>query len=158
MHETAVNMINAHFGTAPDTFENAKPDPGIEKKLKEKFGDKRFFLKPGPLSREFNNKIDLFDFGSFDEAYHKLMMELGELTIETVKLIIPENDETENLYITGGFSRNLLFTRMISNAFSSKRVYTSIVHNATALGAALVLTGKVNPEKQHELNLGLTLC
>ena len=158
MHETAVNIINQHFKTGPDAYTNAKPDPAIERRLKEKFGERRSFLKPGAYSREFKEKIDLFDFANFEEAYYQLMLEFCEITIEAINLIIAENDETENLYLTGGFSKNLLFTRMISNAFPSKRVYTSIVNNATALGAAIVITGKINPEKQYELNLGLTLC
>ncbi len=158
MHETAVNMINQHFGTISDAYINSKPDLTIEKRLKEKFGDRRFFLKPGLYSREFIERIDLFDFSSFDEAYHQLMRELGEITIEAINLILPENDDTENLYITGGFSKNMLFPRIIATAFPSKKVYTSIVNNASALGAVLIMTEKINPEKQHELNLGLTLC
>ena len=158
MHETAVAILNEHFKVKPDAYTEVKPDEAIEKRLTEKFGDKNFFLKPGPLSREFMEKIDLFDFGTFDEAYHQLMRELGRLTIEAVNLIIPDNDESENIYITGGFSRNLLFPRIISKAYPSKKVYTSIVNNSTALGAALVMTGKINPEKEVELNLGLTMC
>jgi sugar (pentulose or hexulose) kinase len=158
LHETGVNIINKHFGAEPDKYESVKPDLQIEKRLKDKFGSNRFFIKSGPYSREFKDKIDLFDFGTFEEAYHQLMRELGELTVEAVDLVMPDIDETENIYITGGFSKNLLFPRIISNAYPSKRVYTSIVNNATALGAVLVITGKLNPEKQLELNLGLTLC
>ena len=51
----------------------------------------------------------MYEFSSFEEAYHQLMNELGDLTIEAVNLVLPLNDETANIYITGGFSKNELF-------------------------------------------------
>jgi sugar (pentulose or hexulose) kinase len=81
------------------------------------------------------------------------MNELCELTIEAIKLVIPANDDTVNIYITGGFSGNELFRRLILEAFPSKRVYTSEIANASALGAALVISGP-----KPDLNLGLSEC
>jgi len=80
------------------------------------------------------------------------------LTVEAINFVLPENDETENIYITGGFSKNELFLKLISNSFPNKKVYTSVINNATALGAALVISGKLNPEKRPILNLGLDRC
>jgi len=45
------------------------------------------------------------------------MNELGDLTIESVNLVLPEIDEIENIYITGGFSKNELFQNLISKAY-----------------------------------------
>ena len=81
------------------------------------------------------------------------MNELGDLTVEAINLVLPENDETENIYITGGFSKNELFLNLISEAYPSKLVYTSEIANASALGAALVISGS-----KPSLNLGLTEC
>jgi hypothetical protein len=46
-----------------------------------------------------------------------------------------------------------LFVEMIKEAFPSKKVWTSEIGNATALGAALVISGP-----DHVINLGLTEC
>jgi ribulose kinase len=97
--------------------------------------------------------IDLYEFNNFDEAYYQLMNELGDLTIEAVNLVLPENDGCENIYITGGFSKNKLFCNIISKAYPSKMVFTSEVANGSALGAAIVVSGS-----HSSLNLGLDRC
>jgi sugar (pentulose or hexulose) kinase len=157
MHETAVKLLNDHFRTT-GLLQNVKFDPDLLRMLKGRYsGDRRAFFNSGPGSREFRDRIDLFDFKSYDEAYHQLMSELGDLTIEAIRLILQKKDETENIYITGGFGRNKIFLKLIALAFPSKKVFTSEINNATALGAALVLFSSLS-DKEPELNLGLTEC
>jgi sugar (pentulose or hexulose) kinase len=97
--------------------------------------------------------VDLYEFNSPEEAYHELMNELCDLTIEAIHMVLPSNDDIENIFITGGFSKNDLFLNLITEAYPSKLVYTSEISNASALGAALVVSGSESP-----LNLGLTRC
>lgn len=157
MHEKAVEMINNHFRTTPDFYRKVKFDPDMIEILKRKYtGDKRAFFESGPGSREFRERIDLFDFRSFDEAYHQLMIELVDLTAETIKLIIPSDDETENIFVTGGFSNNPIFLRLLAGTFTGKKVFTSEISNSTALGAALAVLKGMEPAVVPELNLGLT--
>ncbi len=158
MHETGVRMLNEHFGTTEDFYKNVKFDPDLLGMLNKKFsGDKRAFFNSGPESREFREKIDLFDFKSFDEGYHQLMSELCDLTIDSIRLILPEKDDTENMYITGGFAKNKIFVKLLARSFPFKKVYTSEINNASALGAALVIYNSIT-EKKPELSLGLTEC
>jgi sugar (pentulose or hexulose) kinase len=158
MHETAVKLLNNHFRTTDDFFRSVDYDHDLIDMLKKRYsGDKRAFFNSGPGSRDFKDRIDLYDFKSFDEGYHQLMIELGDLTIEAIKLVLAENDETENIYITGGFSKNNIFLKLLAQAFSTKKVYTSVINNATALGAALVLFSSMN-KVQPELDLGLNEC
>jgi sugar (pentulose or hexulose) kinase len=72
--------------------------------------------------------------------------------------VIPANNDIENIYLTGGFLKNPLFIRLISDAYSMKNVYTSEILNATALGAALIILESLNPGKMPSLNLGLNQC
>jgi sugar (pentulose or hexulose) kinase len=156
MHETGVRMLNDHFRTTEDFYKNVKYDQDLIKMLKDRYsGDRRAFFNSGPGSREFKERIDLFDFKSFDEGYHQLMSELSDLTYEAISLILPNKDDTENLYITGGFAKNKIFLKLIAKSFLSKKVYTSEISNSTALGAALVIYQSIS-DKQPELNLGLT--
>jgi hypothetical protein len=156
MHETGVKMLNDHFRTTPDFYKNVKYDEDLLKMLMIRYsGDKRAFFSSGPGSRDFKERIDLFDFKSFDEGYHQLMSELCDLTIESIKLILPEKDDIENIYITGGFGKNRIFLKLLSKSFPSKKVYTSVINNATALGAAQVIFSSLS-DKKPELNLGLT--
>jgi sugar (pentulose or hexulose) kinase len=156
MHETAVKLLNEHFRTTDDFYKNVKLDQDLLNMLGKRYtGDKRAFFNSGPESREFKDRIDLFDFKSFDEGYHQLMSELCDLTYEAIRLILPEKDDIENIYITGGFAKNKIFLKLIARSFPSKKVFTSVINNATALGAALVIFGSLS-DKQPELNLGLT--
>jgi len=156
MHETGVRMLNEHFRTTEDFFKDVKHDPELIKMLKARYsGDRRVFFNSGPGPGEFREKIDLFDFKSYDEAYHQLMIELADLTTEAINLILPQKDDIGNIYITGGFSRNKIFISLMTRAFPLKKVYTSEINNGTALGAALVLLSSLGI-KQPALNLGLT--
>ena len=156
MHDNGVRMLNEHFRTTDSFYKNVKFDQDLLNMLKTRYsGDRRAFFTSGPGSREFRERIDLFDFKSFDEGYHQLMSELSELVHETIRLILPDNDDTENLYITGGFARNKIFLKLLAKAFPLKKVFTSIINNATALGAALVIHESLT-DKLPEPNLGLT--
>ena len=151
LHETAAKQLSDHFKKSQDYYKKVKTDKKLLTLLKTKFKEKKVFFQDGPNSRDFKTYIDLFGFSSFDEAYHQLMNELGDLTIEAINLVLPENDETVNIYITGGFSINELFLNLIKEAYPLKLVYTSEIANASALGAALVIAGSA-----PALNLGLT--
>jgi sugar (pentulose or hexulose) kinase len=153
LHETAVNMITGHFKKSKDFYIKVKADKKLTAIMKLKFNEKRVFFQTGPYSRELKNYIDMYEFNSVEEAYHQLMNELSDLTIEAINLVLPANDESANIYITGGFSKNDLFLNLITEAFPSKLVYTSEIANGAALGAALVIAGT-----KPSLNLGLTEC
>jgi hypothetical protein len=158
LHETAVKKICEHFRSPADKYKTVKPDAMLLGKCTRKSMEKRFFFDDHPYSRTLLEKNDFFVFGSFEEAYHQLMVELAQLTTESIDLVLPSDDDTQNLYITGGFSKNQLFLKLIADAYPMKNVYTSEINNATALGAALVILNSINPDSKPELNLGLTHC
>src|SRR5450759_3781581 len=153
LHETAVKQITDHFNKPDDYYKKIKADRQLSMFLKTKFKEKKVFFQNGPDSRDLKDHIDLFDFSSFDESYHQLINELCDLTIDSINLVLPANDETANIYITGGFSKNELFLNFITEAYPAKLVYTSEIANSSALGAALVIAGT-----KSSLNLGLTEC
>jgi len=153
LHEIAVKRITEHFQKPDDGYKKIKPGLQLATSLKTRFGNKKVFFKPFPDSRELKDSIDMYEFNSFEESYHQLMNELCDLTIEAVNLVLPAEDETSNIYITGGFSGNVLFTELIKAAFPSKSVFTSEIRNSSALGAALVIS-----DSNNSLNLGLTEC
>jgi sugar (pentulose or hexulose) kinase len=153
LHETCLKLIINHFRKSDDYYKKITPDNKLSEYLKGKLNGKKVFFQNGPNSRDLKEFIDLYEFNNFDEAYHQLMTELGDLTIEAVNLVLPENDVSENIYITGGFSKNELFCDIISKAYPSKMVFTSEVANGSALGAALAVS-----DSHASLNLGLERC
>jgi sugar (pentulose or hexulose) kinase len=150
-HENALKHISGHFGKADDYYKLIKTDLSLLRIMNNRFRGRRIFFESGPYSRELQENIDMYEFNTYEEAYHQLMNELGELTVESIRLVLPGNDDIGSIYITGGFSKNELFINYIAAAFPSKAVYTSEISNASALGAALVVSG-IRPD----LNLGLT--
>jgi hypothetical protein len=153
LHETAVKQIAVHFRKPENYYKKIKADKQLSTFLKAKFHEKRIFFQTGPYSRDLKDPVDMYEFSSFEESYHQLMNELGDLTIEALNLVLSASDETASIYITGGFSKNELFLNLIKEAYPSKLVYTSEIANASALGAALVISGS-----KSTLNLGLTGC
>lgn len=153
MHEFGAKLISDHFDVDVDFYKVITAGKRLLSEIKNKFSNNSVFFKPAPDSREFREYIDMYLFKTPEEAYCQLMNELCDLTVESVKLVIPENDTTENIYITGGFARNQIFLTLICEAFPNKFVYTSEIANASALGAALLISGT-----RPNLNLGLTKC
>jgi sugar (pentulose or hexulose) kinase len=153
LHETVLKEICDHFGKPEDYYKKIRADKQLSAFLKTKFSNKKVFFQSGPYSRDLKEYIDMYEFSTFEEAYYQLMNELGDLTIEAINLILPEQDDTDNIYLTGGFSKNELFQNVISVAYPEKSVYTSEIANGSALGAALVVSGS-----KSALSLGLTRC
>jgi len=158
LHETAVDQLNNHFETDADYYKKVKPDTRILTDCMQKRGNNRFFFDNLPYSRKLKTDCDYYTFKTFEEAYHQLMIELTELTVEAIDLILPVDDDIENIYITGGFADNQLFYTLISNAYPMKYVYTSEISNTTALGAAIVILKTIAPDNKPLLNLGLNRC
>ncbi len=150
MLETGVRLLTNHFEKPEDYFRSVRYDSTLSSLLKEKYREEKVFFQAEPLEREFKDRIDLYLFKNFEMAYHQLMNELCQLTIESVNLILPEKNDISNIYITGGFSKNEHFLSLIKENFQDKRVYRSEISNASALGAALVLSGL-----KPEVSLGL---
>ncbi|HVN57392.1 MAG TPA: FGGY family carbohydrate kinase [Bacteroidales bacterium] len=156
MHDRAVSHLSRYFKIPESSFMLIKPDARILSKLMEKVRDEKVFaamINNQPLLKD---EPDLFVFNNSIESYHLLMAELTDLAIESVNLIIPEDDATTDLFITGGFSKNLLFRKLVASSYPHLAVYTSEISNATALGAAVVTLSALDPGSVTAPELGLS--
>jgi sugar (pentulose or hexulose) kinase len=103
-----------------------------------------------------DHRVDLGQFASFEGAYVRLMTDLSRQVVDSIKLVLPKNDHTRHLYITGGFARNPVFRTILGLAFPDKQVFTSEVDNASSLGAALMVVEHVWKGASDHLDLGLS--
>jgi len=158
LHQIVLSKMSKYFKIQEDSFKLIKPDMKLFNKLSLKFRSSRVFFKEGELSRELREEPDFFEFDHFVEAYHQLMIELSDLTLDAINLIVSGKEDLKSLYITGGFSRNDLFVKLLASSFPHMKVYTSEVTNATALGAALVVLEATEPGVKPSLDLGLNEC
>ncbi len=139
-HEKLLLKLNVHFNIDANYFKSVSYQSDLVQMLNKRFGDKQLFFPEGITAFDGGlDKIDLSVFQTFDEAYTRMVMELTKLCIASIKLIIPANDETEILYVSGGFARNPIYLNLLKEHFTDKTVYTSEIDNASALGAALVI-------------------
>ena len=155
IHDVNVKRLNDFFNVDKHAYKRVVPDHDLIDELEQKSGGKRVFFTKG-MPEDFTDRdAALNRFDGFSQAYHQLMLDLTQLTVNSIKLIIAEGDMTENLYITGGFSRNPLFTDLITRSFYGKKVYTSEIANSTSLGAALILWKCFGIDAEPRIDLGL---
>jgi sugar (pentulose or hexulose) kinase len=154
-HEVWVGKLGKHFSVPADTFKKVKKDDTLLETLSDKYPGSVFFPN-GKESFDVGLKmVDLSIFSTYEQAYTKLMMDLSELCVEAIQLVIPANDKTEILYVSGGFARNPIFIHLLNSNFPGKKVLISEIDNSSALGAALVI-GHVFPKADiSKLDLGI---
>ncbi len=137
IHEINCVKLADYYGVAANEFRNVKADPLLLKKL---ISEKRFVLFPESIPADYYADFtSLQGYPDFKTAYHQLMYELTMFEAEAVRLALDKKDTTEYIYITGGFAKNEIFTALLATFFPDKNVYTTELHNATALGAAMVI-------------------
>jgi len=145
IHDVNVERISTLYGVGNDEYKTVALNISLLKSLKEKSGERVFFRRGVPETL-LDDSVDSGNFDTFGEAYHRLMIDLADLTAESIRLVIPENDTTRNIYVSGGFSRNTIFLHLLKGYFPGKEIATSEVANGTSLGAALVLWKEIDPD------------
>jgi len=154
-HEVWADKLSEYFGVKQDNFKTVKYDRAIIQEMKKKISSPVFFPDGKESFDEGLKSADLSLFKSYEEAYTQLIIELTGLSIHAVNLVIPENDSTKNIYISGGFARNEIYVRLMAEYFSKQKIYTSEIDNSSALGAALVISQTFSGKKEVNPNLGL---
>ena len=153
IHDVNVTRITSYFGVAENAFKQVKPNNNlILNYLDEK--ENRIFFKNGMPKSYLDESVELGIFSSFEEAYTRFIYDLTQVCADSIRLIIPANDQVEKLFVSGGFARNEIFVRLLGNIFPEKEVFTSEVDNSSAMGAALVVWDSLNAEKPL-IDLGL---
>jgi len=152
IHEVNVERLCNYFSKDSDYFKSVKAEEGYMKSVLDL---NKVFFKNGIPADFVDNSVDLSCFKSFESAYLQLLADLARECADAVRLIIPVNDVTKAIYVSGGFARNGVFVRTLATLFPDKKVYTSEVDNSTALGAALMLWDALEIKERPKINLGL---
>ena len=155
IHDVNVERLNKLFGADDSAYKTVALDEEMIRVINQKSDGNRVFFHEGVPEDYVDLSIEKESFSSFEEAYHQLVIDLVDLTEESIGLIIGEEDNTKDMYISGGFSKNPIFLKLIASRFPDKNVYTSEVANATSLGAALVLWNGIDASFNPVIDLGL---
>ena len=158
-HEVWAEKLSEFFKAEFDAFKTVSNDDVLIEKLNTKYADKNVFFPGGKEAFETDKEnVDLSQFADYKEAYTKLMIDMTTLSVQAIELVIPKNDETKNLYISGGFARNPIYIDQIKKHFPEKEIFTSEIDNASALGAAIVIADVLGKQALTNLDLGLQKC
>jgi len=142
IHEINCVKLSAHFGVDEGEFKNVKLDKVLLKRL---ISENQFDFFPNSIPADYYGDFNCLDkYPDFKSAYHQLMFELSLFEAEAIRFVLDKADTTENIYISGGFARNEIFTALLATFFTDKNVYTTELYNATALGAAMVISPDKN--------------
>lgn len=125
--------------------------------LDKQSGDTVFYPETmagtGPFPRLEGRPADLSRFSSFEEAYHKLMLDLTYLQKVSIALLT-SHSPVERLYISGGFVQSPVFMDLLCAFLPGWELFIAENKRASALGAAVAmhdvwqdqpLSGEVSP-------------
>ena len=151
--------LDRHFNSHNAGYE-MEPDPELlEKLVRNANPEKKLELEQahgsGPYPSDEPGHWDPGIFGSYTEAYHQLMLDLASIQADCITLV--EGEEPVNqMVVTGGFSQNTLFNRLLASLLPGKDIYSASLPHASALGAAMVVNGQesfVNEQQKELLTL-----
>ena len=133
-HEQQVKRIAEHFGASSSKYRNVTYNKAIVAKLRKETAQPRSIGgKVSPFAQR-----SLADFASYEEAYHRLVMDLVDLQRIATQLIIT-GSKVKRIFVDGGFSKNTLYMNLLAEAFPEMEVFAASMAQATAVGAALAI-------------------
>lgn len=155
-HEVWVEKLAKHFGVEDDQFKKVKNDTKLVKQLQKDMPEAVYFPDGKESFKAGLEAVDLNLFLNYEEAYTKLMIDLTGLCVTSIHLVIPENDSTKTLYVSGGFARNPIFIDLLKQRFPRKKVLVSEIDNSSALGAAMVISDTFSSSDLSDFDLGIS--
>lgn len=112
-----------------------------------------FYAKPVDYDQSVQFNLNIYkqlllhqiESSNYEVAYHKVMMELLDLQIQSTEKAIGDS-KIKKLYIDGGFANNDIFVSLISDHFRHLKVYTTQSPMGSAIGAAMAVQSKKSPK------------
>ena len=154
IHDSNLIWLSKAYNVNTDYFKKVQPDIIILNRLIINGEIKCLFFDNNVPKNYISNFKPRKYFISFEEAYHQLILELVMMNHKLIELIMTNGPEIKNVYISGGFSGNDLYIKLVATVLSEKDVYISNISNASALGVALISYSAFDSEPKC-LDLGL---
>ncbi len=141
-HDQQVKRIASHFQLQTDFAKELQYDPLLAKYTMNNL--------IGVNTADTNDhcvfhKRGISSFSSAAQAYHQLIADMVKRQLVSTQLVMP-NGTAKHLYVDGGFSKNEIYMRMLSQQFPGVEVRSSSMVQGTALGAALAIHSSWNEE------------
>jgi sugar (pentulose or hexulose) kinase len=141
-HEQQVKRLNEHFQKASDHYTHLDFDPDLISSLHAKEPEFKSSQREGSsdsrVSASAFAERELSNFISYEEAYHRLLMDIMEQQSASTKLVL-EGTEIKRIFVDGGFGRNQVYMHLLAAAFPRIEVFAASIPQASAMGAALAI-------------------
>jgi len=100
---------------------------------------KKIFF-PNGIPKDYKADLSqLNSFKNFEEAYSQLLFEISQMVFEGIGFILDKENKLKNIYISGGFNKNMFFLYYLSLMMPNLNIEASEMKNTSALGAALLM-------------------
>ncbi|HTI90061.1 MAG TPA: FGGY family carbohydrate kinase [Puia sp.] len=134
-HEQQVRRLADHFQKPVTYAAGIDFDPDMVEALRA--GE---VVAPGGFGAYASvfGRRELGAFSSFEQAYHRLMMDIMEQQVASTQLVL-EGTAVKRIFVDGGFGKNQVYMHLLAAAFPEIEVFAASVPQATAMGAALAI-------------------
>ncbi|MEO1054975.1 MAG: FGGY family carbohydrate kinase [Bacteroidota bacterium] len=143
-HDRCNTMISSHFGKDKLYHRGISFDESLVMKLMAKKGcaepfDLTAYYSYTDSLAPLGDDLSFEDFDTYEEAYTDMVIKLAACQAQSIMYAV-EGSNIEDIFVTGGFIDNEIFIRLLAKHFVDKRVYATSIQQASALGAALVMS------------------
>lgn len=133
-HEQKVKQIAQYYKVSTEEVNRTAYNPALIAKIKSNLTSEKLEEKNPHLPSP--NSLDKFD--SCEEAYHHLMIDIVKQQVSSTQLVW-RGKPADKIFVDGGFSKNTIYMNLIAEAFSEVEVYSAMVPQSSALGAAIAI-------------------
>ena len=152
-YKNQVDQLCLHFGEEKGAQHGVEFDPAILAEIRQS-PQPKFHFDHLSLGRQQTAETDWEIFPSFAYAYHRLMYELVELQIQSLKLALGST-AIKKIYVDGGFAQNTLYMKLMAAHLPDIKLRSTEAALGSALGAAFLVSSKKIPKKFLKTNYGL---
>ena len=137
-HEQQVKKLDAFFNKTAPYATTISFDPDMVSFLHLRDQREGVPIHDGVQRASVFSQRPLDSFDSYEQAYHRLLMDIMAQQIVSTELIL-EGTEVKRIFVDGGFGRNQVYMHLLAAAFPHIEVFAASIPQATAMGAALAI-------------------
>jgi L-fuculokinase len=136
-HSRQVERLAEYFQKKKNYYQSVEFDSGIVSILKTMGKPAEIsYSDSGPALSVFAQR-ELSGYQNFEEAYHRLMMDIMDWQKKFVKYII--TDSIKKIYVDGGFCKNPVYMYLLADSFPDIPVFAATIAQGSAIGAAMAI-------------------
>ena len=137
IHEVYIAALSTYFKVDIDTHLQLELNETLCSELMNT--NARVFLAEGIDSDFEAHPYLLTNYSNYEAAYYQLVFEISKKVIQGINLISDKDSDIKDVYISGGFNKNLIFIAFLKLLKNDIEIKISDCKNESALGAALMM-------------------